>query len=343
MSCKLTINEISKERWERYAQNFADYSIYQTWGYQQVRAENDRQELCRVIIRDGDRPVTICQVRIKNAKSLGLRIGYIQWGPLLRIKDGSVSCTVDALVELKRALIGQRANVLRVVPNVCDDEMGRQVAGMFENAGFGFIKSVPPYHTMMLPLNCSVDVLRSRLHQSWRRKLKKAENAGIEMQETTDGKFFEVLETYYREMVNRKNFKGLEVREFARSQQLLSPAERMNVIAACYQGRPVTVHITSAIGDTGVALLVASSEKGFECCASYLAWWRAITGCLSRGMKRYDVGGVDFEKNPTVSQFKTGLGGTDCHYIGAFEACDSSSTKIMWRIAEKAYSYIRDK
>ena len=343
MGCKLTINEIGKEQWEQYAQNFADYSIYQTWGYQQVRADTDGQELCRVVISDGDGPVTMCQVRIKDAKPLGLRIGYIQWGPLLRIKDGSVSCTVDALVELRKAFIGQRVNVLRVVPNVCDDEMGREVAGMFESAGFGFVKCVQPYHTMMLPLDCSEDVLRSRLHQSWRRKLKKAENAEIEMRETTDGKPFEALEAYYREITERKNFKGLDVQEFAQTQQLLSPSEKMNVIIAYYQGRPVTAHVSSTVGDTGILLLVASNGQGFECHSSYLAWWHAVTACLSRGMKRYDVGGVDFKNNPTVSQFKAGMGGIDCRYIGAFEACDDWYAKVKWRIAEKAYSYIRGK
>ncbi len=344
MSYDVIINNISKEQWEQYAREFADHNIYQTCGYQQVRAENGRQELCRVIIRNSDtKPVMMCQVRIKDTKTLGLRIGYIQWGPLLRTKDGSISCTVDALVELKRAFIGQRVNVLRVVPNVCDDETGRRVAGMFESAGFGFVKSVQPYRTMMLSLDCSENVLRSRLHQSWRRKLKKAENAGIEIQETTDGKFFEVLEVYYREMVGRKNFKGLEVREFACAQQLLSAAEKMNVIAAFYQGQPVAVHITGAIGDTGIALLVASNDKGFELGSSYLAWWRAVTACQSKGMKRCDVGGVDFEKNPTVSQFKVGLGGIDCRYIGAFEACDGWYAKVKWRIAEKAYNCIRGK
>ncbi len=344
MGCELTINEIGKEQWEQYAQDFADYSIYQTWGYQQVRAENDRQELCRVVIKAGDtKPVMMCQIRIKDVKPLGLRIGYIQWGPLLRIKDGSVSCTVDALVELKRAFIGQRVNVLRVVPNVCDDEMGRKVADMFEIAGFGFVKSVQPYHTMILPLDCSEDVLRSRLHQSWRRKLKKAENAEIEMRETTDGKPFEALEAYYREITERKNFKGLDVQEFARTQQLLSPAEKMNVIIAYYQGRPVTAHVSSTIGDTGILLLVASNGQGFECHSSYLAWWRAVTACLSRGMKKYDVGGVDFKNNPTVSQFKAGMGGIDCRYVGVFEVCDDWYAKVKWRIAEKAYGYIRGK
>ena len=344
MSFDISIDDVSKEQWEQYAGEFADHSIYQTWAYQQVRAENDRQELCRIVIRNGEtKPVMMCQVRIKDAKPLGLRIGYIQWGPLFRTKDGNINCTVDALVELRKAFVGRHVNVLRVVPNVSDDETGRQVAGLFETAGFKLAKSVSPYHTMILPLDCSEDVLRGRLHQSWRRKLKKAENAGVEIQETTDGKFFEVLEAYYRATMDRKNLKGLEVEEFARSQQLLSQAEKMNIIVASYQGQPATIQVTSVAGDTGVLLLAASSEKGFECCSSYLAWWRAVTACLSRGMKRYDVGGVDFEENPTVSQFKAGMGGIDYRYIGAFEACDNWFTKAKWQIAEKTYNYMRGK
>ena len=342
VSCKIIIDDVTKQQWERYASEFSDYSIYQTWAYQQVRAETGRQQLCRVVITDGNSQIlTICQIRIKNAKLLGMKIGYVQWGPLLRNKDGQIVCTVEALTELCKAFVGRRLNVLRIVPNVPSDDTGGKAADIIRNAGFKFVKFVRPYHTIVLSLNCSEDVLRSRLHQSWRRKLKKAEQAGIEVRETSDAQSFEILQSQYREMLKRKNFRHLDLEVFAQSQRLLSPSEKMNVIVAYQNGEPVTTHVTSNLGDTGLLLLVASNGKGFECGSSYLAWWRAVTNCESRGMKKYDVGGVDFRHNPTVSEFKAGLGGEDCRYIGAFEACDDWYTKLKWRIAEKAYNYIK--
>ncbi len=65
MACEVIVDNISREDWERYAGNFADYSIYQTWAYQQVRAKMDGQQLSRAMIMDKiGQVVTMCQVRI---------------------------------------------------------------------------------------------------------------------------------------------------------------------------------------------------------------------------------------------------------------------------------------
>ena len=88
MSYEVIIDNVDKAEWERYAKGFADYSIYQTWSHQQVRAEMDGQEVNRVVIKDENgHVVTMCQIRIKRVKSLGLRIGYVQCGPLFRGKE----------------------------------------------------------------------------------------------------------------------------------------------------------------------------------------------------------------------------------------------------------------
>ena len=88
MKLEVHIDEVSREQWELHAKMFADYSIYQTWPYQQVRAEMDRQSVSRAIVTDEQgNPITMCQVRIKTVKALRLRIGYVQWGPLLRRRN----------------------------------------------------------------------------------------------------------------------------------------------------------------------------------------------------------------------------------------------------------------
>src|SRR4030042_1693788 len=81
---EVCIDCLSKEQWEQCANKFTDHNLYQTWGYQQIRAQNDHQQIERVIVKDQDNEVvTMCQIRIKRSTFLGLKIGYVQWGPLL--------------------------------------------------------------------------------------------------------------------------------------------------------------------------------------------------------------------------------------------------------------------
>lgn len=338
MAHKVIIDNISKEDWEQCASHFADYNIYQTWAYQETRSKMDNQDVSRIVVKNDNGSVeTMGQVRIKHVKTLGLRIGYFQWGPLVRGTNGTLRCSAKALNLLCGAYLGTRVNVLRVVPGVCHDEAGQEFARLLEASGFHHIASAKPYHTMFLSLNCPEDVLRKNLRQSWRRKLKKAEGVGIEIRECTDEASLVILGKLYQEMARRKKIKGLDPRVFIRTQHMLSDAEKMNVVVANYDGEPVTAHLTSNLRGIGILLLVASSKKGLACGASYLAWWKAITLSNRLGMKEYDVGGIDFEDNPTVSRFKAGMGGDDRFHIGTFEAYSNAAVRNIWLTAEKIY------
>ncbi len=339
---KIIVDAIDKDQWRNFACSFGDYSIYQSWGYQQVRSESDGQGISRIVIVDkNDQPVTMAQVRIKDCSLLGLRIGYVQWGPLLRRADGDTKCSVDVLKILQRTCMSRGINVLRFMPNACDDEQGIGFAGMLKESGFEFVKSVKPYRTMMLSVEGDDDQLRSRFHRSWRRGLKKAEQSGLDISESLNGQSFKLLEELYLEAKKRKGFKGLNPREFVRTQQLLSDREKMNVVAACYEGHPVAIHATGHFGDTAVGALAASSQKGLEFGASYLVWWKTLLAARDAGMKRYDLGGIDPEKNPSVYQFKMRMGAREENYIGAFEICSSKRVKSVWRSAEKIYWLIK--
>lgn len=342
MTYEVIVDSVSREEWEEYAANFADYSIYQTWPYQQVRAEMDGQEVSRVVIKDENgHVVTMCQIRIKRIIPLGLRIGYVQWGPLFRGKDGKINCSTEALKELREAYLTHKVNVFRVVPNVCTDEVGRTFAEMLQSAGFAPVKRIEPYRTFLLPVDDSEEEIRKKLHKSFRRDLKYAEKADIEIKQGSSKEFCDVLEKLYLVLLQRKKFKGLNPQEFIETQTMLSTPEKMNIIVAYLDDEPVAAHLASNLGDTAIVLLAASDERGLSCGSSYLIWYRGAISALHAGMKWYDLGGIDPDNNPNVYQFKSRMGGEDTFYIGAFEATTSTIVKNMWHIGEKIYRLIK--
>jgi lipid II:glycine glycyltransferase (peptidoglycan interpeptide bridge formation enzyme) len=139
----------------------------------------------------------------------------------------------------------------------------------------------------------------------------------------------------------RKRFKGLDMQLFIRTQQLLPPGQKMNVVLAYYNGQPLTADVTSYLGDTAVGIFQASSEEGLQLGASYLVWWKALLSAKRAGMKRYDLGGIAPDRNPNVYQFKLRMGADEAVYIGAFEACANSRAKAVWRISEKIYNLFK--
>jgi lipid II:glycine glycyltransferase (peptidoglycan interpeptide bridge formation enzyme) len=139
----------------------------------------------------------------------------------------------------------------------------------------------------------------------------------------------------------RKRFKGLDMQLFIRTQRLLPLGQKMNVVLAYYNGRPLTADVTSYMGDTAVGIFQASSEEGLQLGSSYLVWWKALIAAKRAGMKRYDLGGIDPKNNPSVYKFESRMGADEAVYIGAFEACANSRAKAVWHISEKIYNLFK--
>jgi lipid II:glycine glycyltransferase (peptidoglycan interpeptide bridge formation enzyme) len=342
MSYRVIIDDFDHAEWVKNAQNFADYSIYQTWPYQEVRAEMACQELSRAIVKNQQNEVvTMCHVRIKKVSSLGLKIGYVQQGPLVRAIDDRIVCSAEALKALSGAYLERKVNVFRIMLNIIDNKTGQHVLQILKSAGFNKVKSISPYRTLMLSLAGSEGEIRKSLDRNFRRNLKKSEKVGIDVREGHDRRFCEILRELYVSSVKRKGFKGLNPDEFIKPQLKLSPKEKMNFIVAYYEGEPVTIHLASHLGDTGVALLVASDVKGLDCGSSYLVWWKACIAAKDAGMKRLDLGGIDPENNPGGYRFKSQISRQESYYIGTFDAYRSLPVNMIWRASEKVYNLIK--
>jgi hypothetical protein len=339
---KLIIDEIDGAQWEQYGARFADYSIYQTGAYQQVRAVADGQSLSRAAVLDDQGNVlTMCTVRVRNIRLLGLKVGYVQGGPLSRRVDDQAKCTVETLTALRHAYIPRIVDVLRVVPNIRAGDEGQVFVKLLESSGFEHIATVRPYRTFVMRVDVSEKRILEGLRKSFRRDMRYAKKAGVKIRQGTAEEFCQTVEALYDTAKKRKGFKGLDARVFTKTQSLLSATEKLNVILAYHKGQIVCAHMASNLGDTSVVLLVACNEIGLSCFASYLVWWEGALAAHRAGMKWYDLGGIDPSKNPSVSQFKSRMGGEQSHHIGLFAAYKNSTIRSIWRWAERLHGLVR--
>jgi hypothetical protein len=341
MEYQVIVNELDQAQWEDYARAFADYNVYQTWGYQEVRARLDHQDVARVVVKGADaRVVTMAQIRVKRVKALGLTIGYVQHGPLVHDRLGAVIGSDEAVGQLWNACRGLGINTLRIVPNVVEDETGRAYVTALGRAGFSPTTQVRPYRTFVLPVHDSADGIRQRLHKSFRRDLKTAEKSGLEIQCASDEGALEVLGNLYRGLLGRKGFKGLDFEEFAGTQRLLADREKMDILIVRLEQEPVGALLMSCLGDTALVLLAATNDKALTCGAAYLLWYTGAVMAGQKGMKRFDTGGIDPDENPGVFTFKSRMGGEELLHIGALEVCATATRKAVWRLSERVYRLV---
>jgi lipid II:glycine glycyltransferase (peptidoglycan interpeptide bridge formation enzyme) len=343
MSYSVHIDDFSRNQWEQCAARFADHSMYQTWPYQQIRGEMDGQQISRALVTGKDgRIAAMCQVRIKKIRLLNMTIGYVQWGPLVCAKDRTLTCTAEALRALRDAYIQDKVDVLRIVPNLRgDDAVGKQFSKVLEEAGFQLLLKSERYRTLTVRVDDSEEGIRKRLRKSYRRDLKKAEQAGAQIRYGWDEEFCNILEHLYTVSVKRKGFRGLDVQQLLKAQRNLSENEKISIIVADWNGRPASVHATSYLGDTAVVLLAASNEAGLSCGSSYLVWYQAVVTAFRQGMKWCDLGGIDPDRNPNVYQFKSRLGGEEVFHLGTFEAYSGLRARMMWRQVDGLYNRLK--
>jgi CelD/BcsL family acetyltransferase involved in cellulose biosynthesis len=163
---------------------------------------------------------------------------------------------------------------------------------------------------MLMDLSSPLDDLRKGLAPTWRRHLNKAERAGLTITSGDTLDLFDDFVVVYNEMLARKRFPpGADILKHRRIQIVLPPDLKMGVLIARHEGRLCAGLIYSAVGDTAIYLFGATNEIALQTSAAYLLQWETTKLLRERGIRTYDLNGINPALNPGLYQFKKGLAG----------------------------------
>ena len=335
MSYKIIVDSFSREYWEQCAKEFTDYNIYQTWPYQQIRADKSSLELSRfVVLADNKLPVIMGHIRIKSF--LNFKMGYIQSGPIILNKNTILENIQEAVSLLKDELMWQRKLlVLRFNLNIWDDN--KDLSLCFQKCGFEIGKYYRKNKTFIVPLELKEDELLKLIHTDNRRLIRKADSLGFEIVVSTDDEYFPLLNQMYLQAKQRKGFSGVDSNDFWNAQKKLSENERIELIVLKHENIPIAIHATSHLGNTAVPVLTVNSVKGLELNVSNYLWWQAYKNAKKRGMSFYDMGGYDEIENPRGYLFKRRMGGEKKEFIPPFDYCKNGFVRYLWHKISKKY------
>ncbi len=329
----------TQEEWERQADHFRDYNLYQSWAYLQVRAERQGHSLRRICLLYKNEPCLMAQIRIIRIPLISMKIGYVQWGPIMRKTDRLDTVPIESLERFRSALVPDTVQVLRIVPNLYTNEVPPSWDEDVKQAGWTPVSFVRPYHTFLFPLDLSEEAMYKKLHRKWRATLKKAQQEGLTVSESNDMKYLHVLDNLYRYSQKKKQFRGLDLEEYIRTQEQLLTDQKMNAVIISEKGEPLSVDVNSYLGDTCLGLFQSTSQRGLEINASYLVWWETFLAARRAGMKRYDMGGVDPAKNASVYQFKKRIGGDEVFQVGCLEAYANPLAARIWKVLSRIHEW----
>jgi hypothetical protein len=337
-SYDVEIDQVEKAEWTEVIKVFHDATIYQTWSYGSVRWS--KANLSHLILKERGEIVAASQARIVKLPLVRAGVAYIAWGPLWRVKSRETN--FHGLRQMIRALrqeyVEERGLCLRILPGDIDDGSGA-VREIFEEEGLRWQPSVRAYKTFGIDLSRSLESIRNGLVGKWRNRLKQAERNNLRIVDGTDYSLYKTFLSIYEEMQERKGFaEFVDPHEFGAIQRDLDETCKMRIMICESRNEPICGLVCSRIGERGIYLLGATSNKGLKSKGSYLLQWRAIEWLKADGCQWYDLGGIDQEENPGGYEFKARLAGKtaeELRHLGQFDMCENMASRLIVRAGDR--------
>lgn len=333
---------LDKDTWHALLSGFSDWTFYQTWSYGSFFW--GERHLDHILLRYGNRPVAMAQLRIARLPGLKAGLAYLPWGPIWR--PAGVSPELRYLRNILRALWNKyvlgRGYFLQILPRGALNDI-QEIRDLFHEEGFSW--SPDAQATVFVDLSGSFDEIRKNMRRTWRQTLQRAAKQPIEIMMGTEERIYAQAEEIIKEMKFRKRFieYGNMAKEIAVNRDL--PEGLKLVFAVCHHhGRPAAVLGWVPGGISGLPIISATANLGLKISASYPLYWKMLEYYKDRGISRCDLGGVSAKRNRGGFIFKTGLAGERSEvraYIGKFEACTNKISYIWFKAAFFARTRIR--
>ncbi|MGD7789104.1 lipid II:glycine glycyltransferase FemX [Propionibacteriaceae bacterium Y1700] len=257
---------------------------------------------------------------VKNAGAFAVRIGptiiHRRWDAAA-IKAAVADENVDSLLTVPPTQTNQ--NAVRTINGL------RALGWIPPKEAEGFAAGQPAYN-FWLPLEGKTpeDVLKG-MNQQWRRNIKKATKAGVEV--TSGGRDdLAAFHALYLETAERDGFGPRPLPYFHTMWDALTAEDpdRIRVYLAHHEGDLVASTLWIRVGTHAWYSYGASSTAKRDVRGSNAIQWRMITDAMEAGAEVYDLRGVTpgvGADDPELGliQFKVGTGGGIVEYLGEWD------------------------
>jgi vancomycin resistance protein VanK len=257
---------------------------------------------------------------LKAQGAFGIRIG-----PPVRVRAWSADTVKKAIADDAHTRLGD-------VPPDDWDDVGGDVQTTLRSSGWrplqsdgGFTAGQPQY-VFQLPLagRSEEDVLAG-MNQLWRRNIKKADKAGVEV---TQGRSEDLraFHTLYAETAQRDHFTPRPLAYFEQMFRAMTAEDddRIRLYLAHHEGDLVAATTWVRVGTHTWYSYGASSTAKREVRGSNAVQWRMIQDAIAAGADVYDLRGITDTlagDDPHIGliQFKVGTGGEAVEYVGEWD------------------------
>jgi vancomycin resistance protein VanK len=310
-----------------------------------------------------ERAVGVGLVLYRRLPTLKRFLAYLPEGPVLDWASEDLSSWLDPMVRhLRRAgsfgvrmgppVVTRRWDATAVKQGMADDAIrrlgdvpptarsqeGARVVSQLQELGWrpqvsegGFAAGQPQYN-FLIPLRTADGGARSEedvlagMNQQWRRNIKKAAKAGVEVVHGDPDRDLKAFHDLYAHTAERDHFtpRPLAYFETMFTALLAEEPDRIRLYLARHEGDLVAATVWVRVGGHTWYSYGASSTEKREVRGSNAVQWTMIRDALAAGADVYDLRGITDTLDPEDShagliQFKVGTGGEAVEYAGEWD------------------------
>ncbi len=331
----LAIRDADPASWDAYVEMNPRGSYLQLTGWARVKEVNGWSSRR---LHDPDAasvPAVGAQVLLRRPGPLPWAFAYAPRGPVLDRWDPESIARFTGLAQAGLRT-GGRVSHLRIDPEIerdaGPDEGGAVVAGLLR-AGWRSAPPIQPSSTRVIDLTADEDALWGDLRKKWRQYVNKARAGGVRIVDAGPERLDEFYRIY-RETADRAGFLIRAQSAYRDAWDAFGPDGRARLLfAELPDGTPAATLFLVRSGSRVVEPYGGMTQAGAESRANYLLKWEAIRSSREAGASSYDLWGL---AHPGIAHFKTGFGGREIQYVGAWDLVLDALGRRTYGIAQRS-------
>ncbi len=321
--------------WDAFVEANPRGSYLQLAGWARVKAVNGWA--ARRLLAPGEPgvPGVGAQVLLRRPGPLPWAFAYAPRGPVLEAWDGPTIARATALVR-DGLRAGMRVSHLRIDPEVeagTGPDDGGAVSDALRTAGWRPAPPIQPVSTRAIDLTADEDALWADLRKKWRQYVNKARSGGVRIVDAGPERLDEFYRIY-RETADRAGFLIRAASAYRDVWDAFGPAGHARLLfAELPDGTPAATLFLVRAGTRVVEPYGGMTQAGADSRANYLLKWEAIRSSKAAGAAVYDLWGL---AHPGIAHFKTGFGGREIRYVGAWDLVLDAFGRRTYVVAQRA-------
>ena len=282
-------------------------------------------------------------VTILKRKAAGMTFFYSPRGPVIDYQNRpellALFCQGIAGLAAKEGAIFWRMDPELPITSKCEAFIDQKLHPVPVNHPFGGIQ---PRWVWRIPIHGDLDQQWRSLRKGARQEIKKAQNAGVKIQNGTR-EDIPVCYQLLQETAGRNNFLLRSRDYYENLWDKLSSYTDFRIFLA-FEGRnPMATAIAVGFGrgvwDIYAGNIYTHPDNG----ASYLLTWEMIAWASAQGYTFCDLGGIAPKTNQTLvglRTFKSRFGGSELEYIGEYDLIFDPICYRLWNWGERGFQCI---